>query len=273
MKTGFLGRSVPEARDGRMLQVMKRRRWLQTILTKSKGEVGGPRILAAEEQIRAWIKANRRMKWGIEKEQFEKVQPPQLLTDCDRMEGFVGTVLFFGFGDDGTGHADAVLSGKRAWEYVSKIRKRRWLSTWQCEYIDLEKPDHIRLRPGAPKRPRGFYWAKLQPGGKYGPLTVAQARKRFDHETGCSAEGIQFLAITHPRFQKLMNDRKTPFMAFADYDVAPYGFNDFFDALQMFVSDDTVGLGIGNLDFNYRMFVIPTIRFQSCHPYQELRIE
>ncbi len=73
----------------------------------------------------------------------------------------------------------------------------------------------------------------------------------------------RFLAITHPHFQKLMNERKTPFMAFADYDVAPYGFNDFFDALQMFVSDDTVGMGIGNLDFKYPMFGIPTIRFQS----------
>jgi hypothetical protein len=266
VKTGLSGRSVPEARGGRTLQVMKRRRWLQSLLTRSKGEGGEQRILAAEEQIRAWGKANRRMKWGIEKEQFEKVQPPQPLTDRDRMGGFVGTVLFFGFGDDGTGYADAVLSGKRAWEYV---RKRRGLSTWQCEYIDLDKPDYIRLRPGAPKRPKGFYWAKLQPGGKYELLTVAQARKRFDHETGCSAEGIQFLAITHPHFQKLMNERKTPFMAFADYDVAPYGFNDFFDALQMFVSDDTVGMGIGNLDFKYRMFGIPTIRFQSCHPFQE----
>jgi uncharacterized protein YndB with AHSA1/START domain len=265
MKTGRLEPSAPEARGGKRSQVMKRHRWLH-ILTRSKGEGGEQRILAAEEQIRAWVKANRRMKWGIEKEQFEKVQPPQPLTDRDRMEGFAGTVLFFGFGDDGTGHADAVLSGKRAWEYA---RKRRWLSTWQCEYIDLDKPDHIRLRPGAPKRPKGFYWAKLQPGGKYASLTVAQARKRFDHETGCSAEGIQFLAITHPHFQKLMNERKTLFMAFADYDVAPYGFNDFFDALQMFVSDDTVGMGIGNLDFKYRMFGIPTIRFQSCHPFQE----
>jgi uncharacterized protein YndB with AHSA1/START domain len=252
MKRGLLGRSVPEARGGQTLQVMKRRRWLQSLLTRSKGEGAERRILAAEEQIRAWVKANRRMKWGIEKEQFEKVQPPQPLTDRDRMEGFEGT--------------DAVLSGKRAWEYV---RKRKWLSTWQCEYIDLDKPDHIRLRPGAPKRPKGFYWAKLQPGGKYESLTVAQARKRFDHETGCSAEGIQFLAITHPHFQKLMNERKTLFMAFADYDVAPYGFNDFFDALQMFVSDDTVGMGIGNLDFKYRMFGIPTIRFQPCHPFQE----
>jgi hypothetical protein len=263
MKKGLSYCSGPEARGGQRPGAMKRRRWLH-LLTRSKG--GEALIFSPEEQIRAWAKANRRMKWGIEKEKFDKVETPPLLTTGDKEDGFTGAVLSFGFGDDGTGHADAVLSGKRAWEYA---RKRRWLNTWKCEYIDLDKPDHIRLRPGAPRRPIGFYWAKLQTGGKYASLTVAQARKRFDRETGCSSEGIQFLAITHPHFQKLMNERKTPFMAFADYDVAPYGFNDFFDSLQVFVSDDTVGLGIGNLDFKYRMFGIPTIRFQSCHPFQE----
>ena len=238
---------------------MKQHWWFQRILKRPKGKGEEALILPAGEQVRAWVKANRRMKWGIERQQFERVQSPHRLTERDKMDGFTGTVLCFGFGDDGTGHADAVLSGQRAWEYVSRGRT---LKTWQCEYIDMDKADHIRLRPGAPKRPRGFYWAKLQPGAKYESLTVSQARKRFDHETGCSAEGIQFLAITHPHFQKLMNERKMPFMAFADYDIAPYGFNDFFDAMQMFVSDDTIGLGIGNLDFNYPMFGIPTIRFQ-----------
>ena len=49
-------------------------------------------------------------------------------------------------------------------------------------------------------------------------------------------------------------------MAFADYDVAPYGFNDFFDAVQMFCSNETLGLGIGNVDYNYPLFGIPTQR-------------
>jgi hypothetical protein len=239
---------------------MKRHRWLHGIFTRAKSEDGEPFFLPAEIQIRAWSKANRKMKWGIERQQFDVIEAPHRLTDRDEMEGFVGTVLCFGFGDDGTGHADALLSGKRAWE---NARERKSLKTWQCEYIDMGKPDHIRLRPEAPKRPKGFYWVKLQPGKKYESLTVSQARRRFDRETGCSAEGIQLLAVTHPHFQKLMNERKMAFMAFADYDVAPYGFNDFFDALQMFVSDDTVGLGIGNLDFKYPMFGIPTIRFEA----------
>jgi hypothetical protein len=259
MSKGLAGRVFLEAGGGQTIQARKRPRWLQSILKRPKVKGGEAFIFSAAEQIRAWVKANRRMKWGIDRRQFQEIGGPPHLSDRDRMDGFAGTVLCFGFGDDGTGHADAVLSGKRAWEYLSK---RKTVKTWQCEYIDLDKSDYIRLRPGAPKRPRGFYWAKFQPGNKYASLTVSQARKRFDHETGCSAEGIQFLGITHPHFQKLMNERKVPFMAFADYDVAPYGFKDFFDALQMFVSDETVGLGIGNLDFNYPMFAIPTIRFQ-----------
>lgn len=64
----------------------------------------------------------------------------------------------------------------------------------------------------------------------------------------------------------MMNLREIPFMAFADYDVAPHGFNDFYDALQMFCSNDTLGLGIGNVDKNYPLFGIPVIRFQHEHP-------
>jgi hypothetical protein len=45
-------------------------------------------------------------------------------------------------------------------------------------------------------------------------------------ETGCGPEGIQLLTITHKHFQTLMNDRKMPFIALADYAVAPYGYND-----------------------------------------------
>lgn len=69
------------------------------------------------------------------------------------------------------------------------------------------------------------------------------------------------LAVTHPHLAVLMNERKIAFMAFADYEVAPYGYNDFFDAMQMFCSNNVLGLGIGNVDSNYPMFGIPTLRF------------
>ena len=59
----------------------------------------------------------------------------------------------------------------------------------------------------------------------------------------------------------MMSERKTPFMILADYDVAPYGYNDFFDTLQIFSSNRILGLGIGNVEQNYPGFGIPTVRF------------
>ena len=49
----------------------------------------------------------------------------------------------------------------------------------------------------------------------------------------------------------------------ADYDVAPHGFNGFCDAVQLFCIKDILGLGIGNVDQNYPLFGIPTLRFRE----------
>ena len=217
-------------------------------------------ILPAADQIKAWQKANRKMKWGIIEKEFTAVGSPPTLSPKDREDGFVGPILSYGFGDDGQGNADAVLSGRRAWEYA---RKRRNSSTWQCQYIDFDKPDHFRLRPLAPPRPRGFYYTNFRPGDNFRSLTVAEFLKSLTGDTGCGPEGIQLLTITHCHLAELMNQRKIAFMAFADYDVAPYGFHDFFDAVQMFCSNNTLGLGIGNIDRNYPLFGIPALRFQQ----------
>jgi len=215
-------------------------------------------ILPLERQIKAWRKANRKMGWGIREKEFAGLQEHLKITDSERKQGYIGVALFYGFGDDGWGNSDSVLSGKVAWQYA---KKRWWTETWQCEYIDFDRPDDIRLRPGAPARPKGFYFAEFRPGDRFLSLTVSQFLKRLGNETGCGPEGIQLLTVTHRHFQKLMNDRKMPFMALADYDVAPYGYNDFFDAAQMFCSNHVLGLGIGNVDQNYPLFGIPTLRF------------
>jgi hypothetical protein len=216
-------------------------------------------ILPAHKQIRSWRRVNRKRKWGITAAEFRQIRPPPELTRVDISDGFVGNVLSYGFGNDGKGNADSVLSGKLAWEHASK----QWLiKTWQCQYIDFNKSDHIRLRPTAPSRPKGFYYTKFKPGDSYIAWQVAKFLKQLDtKDTGCGSEGLQFLIVTHPHVVTLMNKRKVPFMAFSDYDVAPYGFNDFFDSLQMFCSNDTLGLGIGNVDQNYPLFGIPSLRF------------
>ena len=231
--------------------------WFRTMFYNSKKKDRNHLLLPVSKQMKAWHRANRKMSWGIKRDEFDQVTTPLALTERERNDGFIGVGLFYGFGDDGFGNSDPVFSGKLAWEYA---RKSWWRETWQCGYIDFDKPDHIRLRPGAPPRPKGFYYAKFQPGAKFQSFKVSEVRKSFDSDTGCGPEGLQFLIITHPHFQKMMNKRKIPFMAFADYDVAPYGFNDFFDAMQMFCSIEVLGLGIGNVDFNYPLFGIPTIR-------------
>ena len=213
-----------------------------------------------QKQVRAWRKAIRKMGWRIKEEEFKRIADMPLLSQDVIQRGFVGAALFYGFGDDGHGNSDPVLSGKMAWEYALKRRKRR---IWQCEYVDFEKIKDIRLRPGARPRPKGFYFAKIQPGKRFINLTVSQLRKRLSTYTGFGPEGFQLLSITHPYFADLMSERKMPFMALADYDVAPHGFNDFYDAPQLFCSNNILGLGIGNVDRNYPLFGIPTLRFDA----------
>ncbi len=210
------------------------------------------------KQIKAWRKANRKMGWGIGVEEFEAIPEPPPLTEADRAEGFVGLLLCYGFGHDGRGGADAVLSGRLAWELAKRRRKGR---IWQCEYADFDKPENIRLRPEAPVRPRGFYVVKFHPGREFKGLTVAKFRRRLGGDTGCGPEGLQLLAVTHPHFAELMNRRRLDFFALADYDIAPHGFNDFYEAPQIFCSQGILGLGVGNVDGPYPLFAIPRIRF------------
>ena len=234
--------------------------WLRNLCSKGQSKKGDGLILSLQEQIKTWREANRKMGWNITPDEFDMPDALPKLSDEDRKKGFIGTALFYGFGDDGKGHAEPVLSGRLAWEYACKRRKGK---TWQCEYVDFSKPENIRLRPGASVRPKGFYLAKIQPGDRFVNLTVSQLLKKLETNTGCGPEGFQFLAITHVHFADLMTDRKVPFMALADYDVAPYGFNDFYDAPQIFCSNHILGLGIGNVDRNYPLFGIPTLQF--CH--------
>jgi hypothetical protein len=223
------------------------------------------RILTLEEQVEAWRAASGKMKWAIRQEEFAGIAAPPPLTGRDLAEGFEGVALFYGFGDDGAGNADAVLSGKLPWQYARRRLGRR---LWQSPYIDFDRADSFRLRPGAPRRPKGFYFARIQTGGRHQGTTVARMRERLGSDTGtdtgsdtgCGPEGLQLLCVTHLHLPEMMSERKMPFMALADYDVAPHGFNDFFDVPQLFCSNGVLGLGIGNAERNYPGFGIPVIR-------------
>jgi hypothetical protein len=83
--------------------------------TPQKREVS---ILLMDEQIKAWRWADQKMGWEIDFSDFDDPRVPALppLTDSDRMGGFIGTVLFYGFGEDGQGNSDvnmSILAGLR----------------------------------------------------------------------------------------------------------------------------------------------------------------
>jgi hypothetical protein len=234
-------------------------KWLSRLLFSKKPESAEHIILPMKEQVGAWHSACKKMKWDISEKEFDGIDSSLLLTESDLEQGFVGTALFYGFGNDGTGHADSVFSGKMAWDYACK---RSGNKVWQSPHINFDRPDSFRLRPGAPPRPKGFYFGKIQIGEGFRGMTASQSRKRFNTVTGFGPEGFQLVCITHTRFPDLMSERKIPFMALADYDVAPHGFNDFFDIPQLFSSNRILGLGIGNIDYNYPGFVIPVMIIQ-----------
>jgi hypothetical protein len=232
-----------------------------TVLTRrilaSKPDPSRP-LLTLEAQIKAWRRANLKMGRLIPQEEFERIGPAPAPTSEELSQGYIDAILCHGFGDNGAGASDPVLSGKLAWEYALKRRKGR---IWQCEYADFNRPQDIRLRPDAPPRPRGFYFARFNPGVENKPLPVAKVRKRLTEATGLGPEGFQLLCITHPHLADLMNERKFPFIALADYDIAPHGFNDFFECPQLFCSQGILGFGVGNVDGPYPLFAIPSIRF------------
>ena len=209
-------------------------------------------------QIDAWQAAVRKISWSIGKEEFKNIVDHLPLTKDDMDAEYTSLCLFYGFGDDGNKHADEVLSGKLAWDYAKRSRKRK---TWQSPYINFDNTDAFRLRPGAPPRPGGFYFLKMQSCDKFLTMPAFRARKLFNSRTGLGPEGLQFLCITHPHYIELMSERKVPFMALADYDVAPYGYDDFFDVPQIFSSNRILGLGIGHVDHYYNGFGIPTVHF------------
>ena len=235
---------------------------IRDIITDRGTSAPVPTFLSLEKQTEGWYRANQKMAWGIKGVEFAKMTaaPSPVLTDDDRNSGFNGIALFYGFGDDGLGNADSILSGKLVWEYAINCGESK---TWQCGYIDFCKPKNIRLRSEAPARPKGFYYGKIHLGFKYQVMTVSQVRRQLKTDTGCGPEGLQLLSITHFHLAELMNKHQIPFMSLADYEVAPRGVNDFFDAPQIFCSDNRLGLGIGNVERNYPLFGIPTLRYCS----------
>jgi hypothetical protein len=216
-------------------------------------------ILDRNAQIRAWKKANEKMGWGIARDEFDRIGQPPEITHQDRKDAFTGAALFYGFGDDDSGHSDAVLSGKFAWEYAVRSRKRKG-GTWKCEYVRFDDPKFIRQSEDTSPRPKGFYFKKVQLGKKFHGISVERVRKQLVSDVGFGPEGIQFLAITHPHYVKMMDGDGIPFISLPGYDVAPHGFADFYDAPFLLATGNTLGMGVGNVSRPYPRYGSGTLR-------------
>jgi hypothetical protein len=90
--------------------------WSRNLFLKPQAQSSDYCTSTLAKQVDARQKANREMSWGITHTEFEKVKEssPPALTKDDRARGFNDSVLFYGFGDDGQGNADSVVSGKSA---------------------------------------------------------------------------------------------------------------------------------------------------------------
>jgi hypothetical protein len=86
--------------------------WIVKFLPVGKPKIAqGHIVIPLEEQIKVWHTAVKKMVWGIKKEEFTRIGDPPSLTRDDLEHGYIGVCLFYGFGDDGSGNADAVISG------------------------------------------------------------------------------------------------------------------------------------------------------------------
>lgn len=169
-------------------------------------------ILPPHEQINAWKKCNEVGDFGISLSEFDVIPAPPHLSLQDREEGFVGVCLFYGFGEKG-GHADIILSGRKAWEYIGKFIK-----VWKSDKADFDDATVLRIRKDAPKRPIGFYWKKVQLGYAQRDIPVESIGESLGNDWRMGPEGIQFLLI-HPHYIKdLGNKEQIPNIVLAEFE-------------------------------------------------------
>ena len=72
-------------------------RFIHNIFLKSNPQSRNAIIFPMKEQVKAWRRANQKMGWGIDNNEFEMLAKsfPPPLADKVRMQGFIGYVLFF----------------------------------------------------------------------------------------------------------------------------------------------------------------------------------
>ena len=195
--------------------------------------------------IEAYLHPKQQLeKWKTLNEWLKKEFPKEVIPDAlfqaeeGRLSGLsTKDRLFFGFGDDGTGNADPIVSGHLFVTYLAKHyphEQSRFVDFYPAPpnpvSFDFYRPI-IKLREGAAARPKGFYTKSLLEkdytdgiGAEHKALSPADVRKRSPW--GWCFEGFQFLAIEEA-YTKLLLDQKVATFVLGDYAVSPYGTTDF----------------------------------------------
>jgi hypothetical protein len=190
-----------------------------------------------ERQIELWKEANQRGNLGISKEEFASIPETPKLTEKDKVDGFVGTGLFYGFGTNGRGIADIILSGKISWEYIDKFYRCSGVS----DYIDF-RWSRMGLRPGAWSRPKGFFWKKVHLGQKYRKCARDDRKLLPEGDTGASFEALQLAGILIPEYIPQMNGKDKPFWDMIDYNIMPAPDSNIFRSLHLSTCCDGITL-------------------------------
>ena len=82
--------------------------WFRKLYSKGHPQKRDESILTVQEQLKAWRIANRKMDWNIPEAEFDKQEKTPSSSDSGDNQGFIGTALFYGFGDDGSGNSDEI---------------------------------------------------------------------------------------------------------------------------------------------------------------------
>lgn len=207
-----------------------------------------------QEQIKRWRALNDWLGKAFSKE----VIPDKAFTDLEGKVKGIGAEgrIFYGFGEDGGGNADPLLSGHIFVSYL--IGKHPYEISRFVDFFpsppdpsrfDYYRPK-IKMREGAAARPRGFYIKTLPPkdldegiGMAHVGRSPADVRKLSPW--GWGPEGFQFLAVEE-EYVGLLIERKVPIFVLADYAISPYGEADFSSA--PFLGTDRSKLEIGTMN-------------------------
>jgi hypothetical protein len=215
-----------------------------------------------EQQLKQWRDLNEWLKKSFAKEAI----PEEAFSGVQSKLKGLGSAsrIFYGFGDNGQGQADPLLTGHVFLSYLTEKHpneRSRFVDFYPSppdpSRFDYYRPK-IKLREGAAPRPKGFYIKELLPkdleagiGAAHKGRSPADVRKLSPW--GWGPEGFEFLALEEG-YVKLLLEKKVPFFVLSDYAVSPYGESDFSSTFFLGTDRGRLEIGVTNARDNIPKF-------------------